>query len=141
MPNSAYMKGLEMLLKIDTSTSGAPVYTSVAGMQSKGINFDQELVDVTNQDSPGRWRELLFGVGVRKVSFSADGNFTNSAAGTAVMQAFLAGTPKMWQVIVPGMGTFTGLFAITKFDFKGPHDKELSFSFHLESAGEVVMTA
>jgi TP901-1 family phage major tail protein len=136
-------KGRGMLLKLDTAAPGAaaPVFTSVAGLQSKHIGFNQELVDITNQDSPEGWRELLFDAGTRKVSISGSGVFTDGAAGKLMFDNWLSREPRLWQVIVPGLGTFMGLFLIVKMDFKGPHDKEISFDMSMENAGPITFIA
>jgi TP901-1 family phage major tail protein len=139
MPTSG-QRGLDMLLKINTGTDLAPVFTTVAAIQSKNFGLNQEVVEITNQDSPNRWRELLSGAGNRKANISGSGMAT--PAGAAILYAAWAGgVSKQCQVIVPGLGTFTGPYMIPKLDFKGPHDKEVTFDINLESAGEVVMTA
>lgn len=137
----AYQKGSEMLLKIDTAVSGGPTYTTVAALQTKEIQISADAVDVTNQDSANKWRELLAGAGIRKASISGRGVFNDSAAENAVLTAHLAGTIKSWQVVVPGLGSFSGLFQITQCSYSAPHDKEVQYDIRLESAGEITFAA
>jgi TP901-1 family phage major tail protein len=137
MPTSG-QRGLDMLLKINTGTDALPVYTTVAGIQSKSFGLNQETVEITNQDSPNRWRELLSGAGNRKATLSGSG--LSTPAGAAILYAaWASGVAKLCQIVVPGLGTFTGPYMIPKLDFKGPHDKEVAFDINLESAGEVTM--
>jgi TP901-1 family phage major tail protein len=53
--------------------NGAP--TTLTGLRTKSIKVNNELVDITNSDSPNRWRELLAGVGMRSMSISGQGVF------------------------------------------------------------------
>lgn len=137
----AYQKGSDMLLKIDTAVSGGPTYTSVAALQTKEIQLSSETVDVTNQDSTNKWRELLAGAGIKKASVSGRGVFNDSSAENAVLTAFTGGSIKSWQIVVPGLGAFTGLFQITQCSYSGPHDKEVQYDVRLESAGEITFTS
>lgn len=137
----AYQKGSDMLLKLDTATSGGPTFTTVAAMQTKEISVATEMVEVTNQDSSGKWRELLEGAGIKKISMSGRGVFSDSSAENTVLTLLLANTIKNWQCVVPGLGTFQGLFQITQAQYTGPHDKEVAYDFRLESAGAITFTA
>jgi TP901-1 family phage major tail protein len=57
-------KGKDLLIKIGDGSSG---FITVAGLRTRQIAFNAETVDVTQAESAGRWRELLAGVGVRRV--------------------------------------------------------------------------
>lgn len=133
--------GSDMLIKMDTATSGPPSYTTVAGLQNKSLRLSDGATDVTTQDSVGKWKKLLPGASIRMLSVSGDGVFDDSASQNAVVTTMMARALKRWQIIVPQLGTFEGLFQITSLDFKGPHTKEVGFSINLESAGEITFTA
>ena len=47
-------KGKDLLLKIDRRRG----YVTVAGLRSRRIAFNAELVDITHAESADRWREL-----------------------------------------------------------------------------------
>lgn len=137
----AYQKGSAMLLKIDTAVSGGPTFTTVGAIQSSDMKIDADTVDVTNQDSASKMRELLAGAGIIKVSVSGNGVGTASAGQIAAQASALANTHKTWQVIVPGFGTYQGAFQVSSFSLKGPHDKEVSFDIRLDSAGAITFSA
>lgn len=137
----AYQKGSEMLLKMDTASTGGPTYTSVAALQTKSLQLNSDSVDVTNQDSTDKWRELLAGAGVKRASVSGRGVFADSVVEAAVMQTVLDGTIKSWQVIVPGLGAFAGLFQVTQCEYSGAHNGEVQYSISLDSAGAITFTA
>ena len=50
-------KGKDLLLKIDEDGDGN--FTTIAGLRSRRIAFNAQVVDVTDSESAGRWRELL----------------------------------------------------------------------------------
>jgi TP901-1 family phage major tail protein len=137
----AYQKGSDFLLKMDTATSGGPTYTTVAAVQTKDISFASDAVEVTNQDSANKWRELLAGAGIKRGSVSGRGVFNDSAVENAVLNTLLNGTIKSWQVIVPTLGTFSGLFQVTQVQYAGQHNGEVQYNIRLESAGELTLTA
>lgn len=50
-------KGKDLLLKVDTDGAGS--FATVAGLRARTLAFNAASVDVTDQESAGRWRELL----------------------------------------------------------------------------------
>lgn len=132
-------KGKDLLLKVDTTGSGA--YVTVAGLRSRRIAFASGTVDATNAESPERWRELLEGAAVKRASLSGTGVFVDGAAAAAVRQIAFAGTIRSWRVVVPGFGTVEGPFQVVALDYTGDHDTELTFDLGLESAGALEFEA
>jgi TP901-1 family phage major tail protein len=129
-------KGKDLLLKIDNAGS----FVTVAGLRSKRIAFNSETVDITDQDSAGRWRELLAGAGVQRAAVSGSGIFKDAASDALMRQRFFAGEISDWQLAVPDFGTVEGSFQITSLEYTGSHDGEVSFEVALESAGPVSFT-
>lgn len=130
-------KGKDLLLKID---SGAG-FVTVAGLRSRRIAFNAELVDVTHAESVDRWRELLGGAGVKRASISGRGLFKDGASDALVRQAFFDGAVNDCQVIVPDFGTVAGVFQVVSLEFSGEHNGEVTFDLALESAGALTFTA
>lgn len=124
-------KGKDLLVKIFDGAS----YVTVAGLRSRKIAFNAELVDVTHAESVDRWRELLAGAGVKRASISGRGLFKDAASDALVRQAFFDGTINNCQVIVPDFGTIQGAFQISGLEFSGEHNGEVTFDISLESAG------
>ena len=129
----AAQKGSAMLLKIDQSGT----QTTVGGLRSTSITFNDEAVDITNKDSLGM-RTLLAGGGRQSVSISGSGVFTDSATEQAVRTAYFgqANTSDgsaaqtaafdSFQVIVPDLGTFTGTFMIATMGYSGEFNGEVT---------------
>jgi len=130
-------KGKDLLLKMSDGTS----FVTVAGLRSRNIAFNAEIVDITNADSADRWRELLEGAGVKRASISGRGLFKDAASDALMREAFFEGTIKSCQVVVPDFGTVEGAFQISSLQFAGDHNGEVTFDVSLESAGSVVFTA
>ena len=130
-------KGKDLLLKIHDGMN----YITVAGLRSRKIAFNAELVDITNAESVDRWRELLAGAGVRRASLSGRGLFKDSASDALVRQAFVNGLISDCQVVVPDFGSITGAFQIASLEFAGEHNGEVTFDLTLESAGALSFAA
>jgi TP901-1 family phage major tail protein len=132
-------KGKDLLLKIDTTGSGA--FSTVAGMRTRRFALNAETVDITDTDSAGRWRELLAGAGVRRASVSGSGIFRDAATDAAIRTLFFDGAIRDFQLIVPDFGTLEGPFQLTALDYGGEHDGAVTYEIALESAGLVNFTA
>ena len=134
----ATQRGTDLLLKLDEQANGT--FVTVAGLRSRKLKLSTDTVDVTDADSPGRWRELLAGAGVRRASISGAGVFRDSASDAAVNRVFFAGSIRPWRVVIPDFSNLDGLFQVTALEFSGDHDGEVSFDIALESAGAITFT-
>lgn len=118
-------KGKDLLLKVDTDGVGS--FATVAGLRARTLAFNAASVDVTDQESAGRWRELLEGAGIKTARVSGSGIFKDAASDETLRQYFFAGTVQ-------------GAFQITSLEYGGQHDGEVSFELSLESAGALAFT-
>lgn len=132
-------KGKDLLLKVDTT--GAGVFTTVAGLRARSLSISAETVEITNTESSGQWRELLSGAGVKSARITGSGVFKDAASDATIRDYAFNGTVRDWQVIVPDFGTIAGAFQITSLEFSGRHDGEMTFDLSLESAGELAFAA
>lgn len=135
----AAQSGKNMLLKLDQTGSGS--FLTVAGLRTRALAFNASTVDTTDQESAGRWRELLAGGGVKRASVTGAGVFKDGTSDAQVRSLFFAGTIRNWQLIIPDFGTVQGPFQIVALEFAGDHAGEVTFDLALESAGEVTFTA
>ncbi|MDB5569072.1 MAG: phage major tail protein family [Hyphomicrobiales bacterium] len=134
----AAQKGKDLLLKLD---DGAGAFVTIAGLRTQRLALNADPVDVTNQESAGRWRELLAGAGVKRASVAGSGVFKDEASDAAVRQMFFDGVIRNWQIIVPSFGIVQGPFQISSLDYRGEHSAEVTFELALESAGALAFTA
>jgi TP901-1 family phage major tail protein len=130
-------KGKDLLLKVHDGTA----FVTVAGLRATRLSVSNETVDITNAESVGRWRELLAGAGVRRVSISGRGLFRDVAADLTLRQYAFDGTIATVQIIIPSFGVVEGAFQVTGLDYAGEHDGEVTYDISLESAGALTFTA
>ena len=135
----AAQKGKDLLLKADST--GAGVYTTIAGLRTRTLAINSESVDITHSESAGQWRELLAGAGAKSARVTGQGVFKDAASDATVRDYVFNGTIRNWQVVVPDFGVITGPFQVTALEFSGLHDREVDFDLSLESAGELAFSA
>lgn len=131
-------KGRDLLLKIDDGTGS---FQTVGGLRTQRLALNADAVDITHQESAGRWRELLAGAGVRRASIAGTGIFKDAASDALIRQVFFDGAMRLWQIVIPSFGTIEGPFQISSLDYRGEHAGEVTFELSLESAGELSFTA
>lgn len=131
-------RGKDLLLKADDGTG---TYLTIAGLRTRSLALNTEMVDITHAESAGRWRELLDGAGVKRAALSGAGIFRDGASDALARQLFFDGVIRNWQVILPDFGTMTGAFQITKLEYRGEHAGEMTFEMTLESAGALAFVA
>ena len=132
--------GKDILLKIgDGEVSES--FTAVAGLRAKTISLNARTIDVTHADSPGQWRELIAGGGVRTASVSGAGLFVDSTADEMVRSVFFYQVLRNWQLVIPDFGQLEGPFLVTALEYSGRHDGEATYSLSLTSGGEISFTA
>lgn len=131
--------GLAFLLKI--GDGGNPVaYTTIAGLRTTQLGINAEAVVITNKGSGG-WRELLSGAGVRTISLSGSGVFTNSAAETRLRGKALAGVIDDYEIVFESAERFRGKFLVTRLDYAGDFNAERTYTVSLESSGPVTVVS
>ena len=135
----AVQKGKDLLIKLDLSGSGT--FETIAGLRASRITFNAEPVDVTTLESPGGWRELLGGAGVRSAEISGSGVFRDAATDERARQIFFDGVIPDFQVVIPNFGIVEGPFQITSVEYAGSHDGEATYDLSLASAGALTFTA
>lgn len=131
----AAQRGKDLLIKLDMTGDGS--FETVAGLRATRITFNAETVEVTTLESPGRWRELLGGAGVRSASISGSGVFRDQATDERARAIFFAGEIPVIRVIIPDFGTIEGPFQITSLEYSGQHDGEAVYELALASAGAI----
>lgn len=134
----AAQAGKDVLIKIDDGNGG---FFTIGGLRTRQMTFSADAVDVTDQDSPGRWRELLGGAGVRHAALSGSGLFRDGSSDEALRLGFFAGNVVTLTFIVPSYGQFKGPFCLTALAYKADHAGAALFDLTAESAGALVFNA
>jgi TP901-1 family phage major tail protein len=133
----AAQKGKDLLLKIDQSGT----FVTIGGLRTRRVTLNAEPIDVTHSESAGRWRELLSGAGLRRMSINGGGVFKDDTSDAHIRQMFFDSVVKTWQIIIPDFGRIEGPFHISSLDYRGEHAGEVTFELALESAGALTFTA
>ncbi len=132
-------RGKDILLKLE-EPAGSPVFLTMAGLRARTISLNAKTIDTTNADSAGEWRELLPGAGVKSLSVSGSGVFTDSAADEAIRSTFFAQDARRWQMVIPDFGILDGVMQIAALEYAGDFDGEAVYSLTLASAGNISFT-
>ena len=139
----AAQKGSSFLLK-DNST-GTPV--TLGGLRSTSMSINGEMVDISNKDSNAfisggadKARDLLEGGGVRSMSISASGVFTDSSAENTVRGFAYTGVLQAYTLVYGDGSTLDGSFLITSYERAGEYNGEETYSLTLESNNTVTYT-
>ncbi len=132
------LTGRTALVKLDNTGGGS--YQTVGGVRTRSLKINSETVDVTDSDSTNQWRELLATAGVKSVEIAVSGIFKDD---TYINQAIAYAkdcTIRNWQWIHASIGTFQGAFQVADIELGAEYNGAVSFSFTLQSAGEVTFT-
>jgi len=128
-------KGRDLILQINDGTN----YLTVAGFRSNGFTINNTPVDISNKDS-GAFQQYMEDAGLRHISVTGDGVFLGDAQFALAHGHIMAGTNPLCKLIAPGLGDYTGNFAIRSLQMSGNHNDGVTYQFQLESAGDITFT-
>lgn len=139
----AVQKGSSFLLK-DNST-GTPA--TIGGLRSTSMSINGEMVDVTTKDSNAfvtsgndKARDLLEGGGIRSMSISASGVFTDSSTENILRGFAFDGAIQNYDLIFGDGSSIKGAFLITSYERAGEYNGEETYSVTLESHNTIIYT-
>ena len=120
-------KGSSFLLK-DNST-GTPA--TIGGLRSTSMTINGEAVDITTKDSNAfissgndKARDLLQGGGVRSMTISASGVFTDSSTENILRGFAFDGAIQNYDLIFSDGSKISGTFLITSYERAGEFNGE-----------------
>ena len=136
-------KGSSFLLK-DNST-GTPA--TIGGLRSTSMTINGEAVDITTKDSNAfissgndKARDLLQGGGVRSMTLSASGVFTDSSTENILRGFAFDGAIQNYDLIFSDGSKIAGSFLITSYERAGEFNGEETYSVTLESSNTITYT-
>ena len=140
----AAQKGSSFLLK-DNSGGSAVV---IGGLRSTSMTINGEMVDITAKDSAtftgssghDIGRALGSNMGIRSMTVSASGVFTDSAGENNLRGAAFTGSSVNYDLVFGDGSTVKGAFIITSYERAGEYNGEETFSVTLESNGTMTYT-
>ena len=139
----AAQKGSNFLLK--ENSTGTPA--TVGGMRSTSMSINGEMVDITTKDSNAfvssgndKARDILQGGGIRSMSISASGVFTDSSTENLVRGFAFDGAIQNYDLMFGDGSKVAGAFLITSYERAGEYNGEETFSVSLESHNTITYT-
>ena len=136
-------KGSSFLLK-DNST-GTPA--TIGGLRSTSMTINGEAVDITTKDSNAfissgndKARDLLQGGGVRSMTLSASGVFTDSSTENILRGFAFDGAIQSYDLVFSDGSKISGAFLITSYERAGEFNGEETYSVTLESSNTITYT-
>jgi TP901-1 family phage major tail protein len=136
-------KGSSFLLK-DNST-GTPA--TIGGLRSTSMTINGEAVDITSKDSNAfissgndKARDLLQGGGVRSMTLSASGVFTDSSTENILRGFAFDGAIQNYDLVFSDGSKIAGAFLITSYERAGEFNGEETYSVTLESSNTITYT-
>ena len=136
-------KGSSFLLK-DNST-GTPA--TIGGLRSTSMTINGEAVDITTKDSNAfitsgndKARDLLQGGGVRSMTISASGVFTDSSTENILRGFAFDGAIQNYDLVFSDGSKISGAFLVTSYERAGEFNGEETYSVTLESSNTITYT-
>ena len=136
-------KGSSFLLK--ENSTGTPA--TVGGLRSTSMSINGEMVDITDKDAGAfissgndKARVLLQGGGVRSMSLSASGVFTDSSTENLVRGFAFDGAIQNYDLVFSDGSKIAGAFLITSYERAGEFNGEETYSLTLESSNTITYT-
>lgn len=128
------MRGVNLLVKVNTSNTGTPAYTSILGQKGGTFSRGYDTIDLTSKDNSG-WQDSDYGNG--NWSISVDGNLSETdPALTRLDAAFINAEIVRVQFAFPSGKSYEGDAVITDFSIEAPHDDVASYSLELTGKGK-----
>lgn len=119
--------------KATLSRNGTPI----ANLRTKSLQINNEIVDVTDDDSSG-WAERLNEPGQTEVTFSIEGVL---ASDTLRAEALSQSLLKADTLTYADGGTLTGDFVLASYSEEHTYNDVVTFSAELQSSGAITYTA
>ncbi|MCT4635172.1 MAG: phage tail protein [Rickettsiales bacterium] len=119
------------------SLKQADQWQAVGGMRNLKMVVNSQLIDSSNNNSIA-WRELLNEAGLRYVSISGSGAFTDSAGEIYLQELVFTGKLAKYKFKFANGSSLIGKFIISHYERLGEVNEEENYVINLESSGEVL---
>lgn len=130
-------KGSDFLLKI---WDGVSAYTTVGGTTTDSFTINNETVETTTKGA-SKWRELISQAGIQSMSVSGDGIFKDGASEDLLRVAGQTAAVTDFEIYSSNGDKWQGSFVVSSYERGGEHNGAETFSYSLESAGDITFTA
>jgi TP901-1 family phage major tail protein len=135
------MRGVDILLYVNTGTDAAPVWTAVGGQRNATLSEESDTIDITSKDSGG---VAEYDYGLYSWSISADGVYIPDETAYEYLKNAMRNKQKVKVRIKENGGTGTnaeeGLAVITSRELEAPYDGEVTYKLELQGTGALTPT-
>lgn len=135
---------LGRLLFIRIGDGASPeVFKNLCGLNARSFNMSANEVDTTigNCENPAETPQKTAEPGIKNRTFTGSGKYV-SGADTKKFQQYVEAAIKFnAEVNVPGLGTFTGPWFVSEFEFSGELEGNMDFSATFVAAGALAFEA
>jgi TP901-1 family phage major tail protein len=115
-------------------------FTTIGGLRASSIMINNQILESTHLDS-GEWKQITGGIGIKAITLSGRGIFTDSGSEGLMRQQAFANTINNYQFYFSNGDYLTGPFIVSGYERHGDYDKEQTYSMVLESAGPISFSA
>lgn len=126
--NDGQQTGRLLLVKIGDGAS-PETFNALCGVQTRSFNMSADDVDTTIPDceNPENTPQKTGVPGIKQRTFTGSGKFVKSTNSSAFIAHVMNGETFNAEVVVPGLGTFTGPWYVTDFTFNGDQTGTMGF--------------
>jgi TP901-1 family phage major tail protein len=133
------MRGVDILLMVNTGTDAVPVWTAVAGQRNATLAEESETIDITSKDSQGAFE---YDYGFYGWTIDADGVYVKDDAGYQELKDAIRNKQKIKvRIQEEGVATEEGMALVTSAEFEGSYDAEVTYSVSLQGTGKLTAPA
>lgn len=135
-------KGRLLLIKVGDGES-PEVFKNVCGVQTRSFNLSATEVDTTipDCDSPGDAVQRTAEPGIVNRTFSGSGKWVSGTNSSLLLDHVTDATTFNAEVVVPGLGTYSGSWFVSEFEFSGEMEGNMDFSATFVAAGPLTFEA
>jgi predicted secreted protein len=137
MSGSTAYKGRSAALLV--SANGGSTFTTVGGVRTNNMTFNNNPVDITSVSSGG-FQEMLADGGNQSVSISIDGIVIDNTPFETMLTQADDRTLIWYKVEFASGGVLTARFVVSSLQIGAPYNDAQTFSASLESSGTITFT-
>lgn len=135
-------KGRLLLVQIGDGAE-PEVFSNLCGIQTRSFNLSASEIETTIPDcnNPGGKVQRTAEPGIVNRTFSGSGKFVSGANSSAFIGYVNDAEIFNAKVLVPGVGTYTGPWMASEFEFSGEMEGNMDFSVTFSAAGPLAFEA
>jgi predicted secreted protein len=108
----------------------------IGGMRTTSFSLNSELIDSSNIANDS-WRELFNGGGLKSISISISGAFSDNEAERKIRKLAFLGELEKYKISFSNGETLVGKFQISYYQRIGDFNDEELYALKLESSGRI----